>query len=694
MRTQVVLAGGVSEGDVLGVLPAVLGDVGEDDRVYVTWGSGATGLAMGALTALAQAGLALRLAGIRPLPPRVDTRLDDLDADPTLAVLLRWRLYGEALAHAMDGAASAVTEEQRGVLGALADRQQAGATTAGQALALVADAVVRRDGTAGIAVRRYVELGYRDRLAREGGAVDLLQWAADDLAASVSGKGRRGSRAVTLGPMLRHLARVSQAPPGHLRDESRRESAGWLLGEQVRVLNELGSLSHELRAPTITQADALGDVAASDPATTELRRAGLSVATPRVARSVLVAWVVGGPRTDETRPSIPRQLLVGGPGDLVRAHVDPALVGGADPWSGLRLKVLLVVPPDCQAAADAQLDELHRSPATAVVPGGEPSADGAASTLAALHERVERAVGESADDDVAAVVVMSAGRKPELLALVQAARRVAARRGVPFFLRENLDRTQALAGPVRVHRWPAVAGGDRPLLHAARGCLESLELDVAWRLLAATCTTDGLAERCRGLADAFACREPGEAHTWPERFRGAPVESRTVGLLAQRLTLVAAGHRLLPADVGDGAVFRMLVLAGTAIEVSAAEGLDGVEAREKAKRAFWAPHRELENDRQPESMSARSLLVVRRVRNRTPLTHPPTNLQSPDALVAAKAADLGLAHLTTAASLLDAAPQAARDLGHGDGPSPTLVDLHGQLLRDLDAALDTRGRSA
>lgn len=186
-KATAVAVHGFHEDDVVRALGDHLANAPRYQEALVTWGSGATMLTMGALTALSQANLRWRLVTTIPGWSEIVDPLEELDVDPVIGVLVRWRMFA-----ALDRLAShnpptvQLTEAQRELIRAAADRHRAGleAQDAAALRAVVADAVVRRDGTAGLAVRRYIPARYRELRATEPPTDqptrDLLEYAEEN----------------------------------------------------------------------------------------------------------------------------------------------------------------------------------------------------------------------------------------------------------------------------------------------------------------------------------------------------------------------------------------------------------------------------------------------------------------------------------------------------------------------------------
>src|SRR5690606_33159212 len=165
-----VAVNGFRESDVVATLGKRLAAATEYREAFVTWGSGSTALTLDALTALSHANLRWRLVTTTPGWSEIIDLLAQLDVDPVVGVLLRWRMFGTLDRLASDGPPGVkLTDAQRRLIRAAAHRRAAGMQSqdAGALRAVVADAAVRRDGTAGLAVRRYIPARYRELRATD-----------------------------------------------------------------------------------------------------------------------------------------------------------------------------------------------------------------------------------------------------------------------------------------------------------------------------------------------------------------------------------------------------------------------------------------------------------------------------------------------------------------------------------------------
>src|SRR5690606_40714082 len=93
---------------------------------------------------------------------------------------------------------------------------------------------------------------------------------------------------------------------------------------------------------------------------------------------------------------------------------------------------------------------------------------------------VKAAIEDRITSETAALLLIPAGPKEPVLALLHAMRRIGAEHGIPLFVRQNATPREG-GRYTETHLWPALAGGDLPLLLAAQEAVRSLELDVAWR---------------------------------------------------------------------------------------------------------------------------------------------------------------------------------------------------------------------
>jgi hypothetical protein len=721
------------ERHVLDAVGPLLADVVRGrDRGAVSWGSGATSLALASATSLVRAGLPWVFVDV-PLtgPARVVDPLLGVEPNPVVALLIRWRMF-RALSELSSGdnAPIRLDAAQKDAVQRLARLWERGhqEVTADALRSLVADAVVRRDGTAGFAVRRYVEARYHELRASEPGAVDLLAWARDH------GSGRELGKRLAF---LRSAETKDLLPPGELD----RASAVWLTGTTPIALNELGkNSSHELRAvpPSLAReaAAALDPTGDGDP--DALVRTGLPAAPVTPGLTMFATWVVGRHQREGT-PTVGAQVFDEQLGPLIRDHLGVSRsVPPTEPVSRRQQRqdpfrhvvdvhVLLLATPESADAADAQQRELERElrgrqtarsgelfaqvhATVVVVPQDLPRSESEQQLEDAVTVQATRAARTSAGSGgLGAMLVVPTGLKGLALPLVRAVRRESARRGIPMFLRELPKEAGAAPG---MHLWPVLAEGDLPLLVAAREAVSGLELDVAWRLLSATSLIDSLAVRCRELRNLFVCADGDDPLSRPARV-SSPVPDqveRTLGLLGARLRLIQAC--LADAEQGTPSPpvrTRFLMLAAAIVEATIAAAVPQRRSQNtlsdfRSALTALVP----EKDQDSWTQVTRPLLVLDAARNDIPLTH---GWQAdPDAAVRAAATgmsttagfpvvssrhqDLRHVQLVDVPSLIDAV---AKSVAHLFTPAPgspgILRDLHRELQSSLGIEISKRART-
>ncbi|MDQ1294095.1 MAG: hypothetical protein QG608_1978, partial [Actinomycetota bacterium] len=674
---QTVTVPGQAEAAVLKAMGLVLSECAPPrDTGIVTVGSGSTALFLGAATGLVVSGLPLSFAQVSPggsvsLLDSMDRH--EGDVDPVVAQLIRWRQFRGLLTEAERASASRplLNPEQTEVVRELARIQEAGyrAEDAESLRMLVADAIIRRDGTAGLAVRRYVESKYEELLEQEilsrraSEPKDLFTWGRK-LRESRKKKGEmckkpgRNPLGVILGEVKSAVA------AGDFPHNVGLESTSWLTSSEVNALNEIGiASSHDLAAPNPVwvekirgelspRQDGTGscpDARASDH--DGLGEVGLPPAprTPRTGATLL--YLVGKPRTEDNRPSVGSQFLQAELGKSLVAHLDLDGENRAGEFHPLDLTVLLFHTKETEQGAREQCDELNRTKSDSValrtvclcdLPSlEEPSAgtgDQSPDDSGSLRNRFREHLEQKLTEETGAVVLIPVGNKQFLLPLLQVLRRVTTERGVPLFLQEMAN------GCTDNHLWPALTGGNRPLLVAAHHAIETLELDVAWRLLAACGGHTDLEDRCQRLATAFTCRGVLES-PWPsigdEEATGnsdLPVNAvvgRTRGLASDRLRLVqeslrqaiAAGEAAEDPDRVISQKIRYLVLAAAVVERS--DNAFG-PARKASGQRKQKSSSKLESAE--EKAGANMVKEILRVcRNDAPIMH--GTFQDPDALV-------------------------------------------------------------
>jgi hypothetical protein len=692
-RVEVVCAPGLGEGPVAGALgDYLLGrqvTPGVGARALVTWGSGSTSLALGCLTALSRAGAAWLLVDVSGADGAADVvdPLDDLGVDPVAGVLVRWRMFGvlDDLA-AQEPPPVRLSSVQRELVRRCAERSRDALVRhdADALRVVVADAVVRRDGTAGLAVRRYVEVYYGELLeldrAETPQAKNLLDWIAEE---------NPGRKKFPLGQRIWELKKKRKKADPRIAAELASPAGQWLLGDEVADLRTVGTASHELRPPEIEVAARVGACLRKyDVDGPGWADSGLPAPPVVPTNTVLAVWASGN--SPKSR-SFAVQLEGGVPGP-VRDY----LSGEPGPDSVPLRAVIFGTAGEGGSLGQAATDAERLNGAVPERASAE-SIDMDDVSAERLEEQIEARLGP----EVGALLMLPPGPKPVALALVRVMRLVGARHGLPLFVSDMADPPAAQEGSrvPGVHLWPALTGGDLALLVAARQALQSLELDVAWRLLAASGIADTEGETARRLAAAFTCRAPMDPDQWPDPAPTADLHGRTLGMAAQRLDLVrGAGEGADPADQ-----VRLLVLAGGALEVSvAAEGRLSC----RGKKAYPGFREELEASVKVDGpVSGRVspemiLLLLNQARDRASITH--GNAGEADQAVAQAAGELveQLSLTSTAASglprdvkgLLGAAVGAAESL-LGPLPSPgdpSLKKILAGLLENVGGAIALR----
>jgi hypothetical protein len=663
-HATVVRVPGMTEAHVAAALAGHLDRAPRYQHTMVTWGAGSTALAMGVLTALSRAGLRWQLVPVSG--PTADP-LEGLDTDPVAGVLVRWRMFGALDDFAtQDPPVVPLTAAQHDLVRRAAERHRAGleARDCANLRAVLADAVVRRDGTASLAVRRYITRHYEELLATDRTthpwAKNLLEHVADP-----QGGGP------PIGALLGRITERYASDPVIQRSVGL-PSYNWLFTEEVGALQGIGRGSHTLRPPSPADARTIGRyLSGYDTDGPGWRDAGLPDPATSPADTVLAVWLAGvqsappgGTVGQQLIQSLPtavvdylgldrvqtRAVIFGVPGEegsLHRAHEDSVRM--------------------CDAQCDAGVEPID-------------TAD------------VQRAVESRLTQDTAALLFIPTGSKQHLPTLLHAMRCIGARQGLPLFVRQTAN-----PGPgnayTDVYLWPALTGGDLALLVAARETLQTLELDVSWRLLAASGIDPDVTEDTRQLAAAFASRHPAGATP-------APDPAGTTGRIAQRLALVhaALAHVTTSADR-----IRLLVLAADVLEASiAAMQPPTCQRRDSFYKQF---RRELQKIARgpegPPAQSARTLLLLNKARDRAPITHGTET--DPDSVVA-QAADVlarkwslspaaSVALARDVSTLLSSAATAAVELGFGGPDQPNdLLSLHQRIDHQIALAIRQRER--
>lgn len=689
-QATVLSVAGLAEAFVIDALTEYLGEAPQYEQALVTWGSGATTLALGALTALSRAGLPwqLVLTSDQSAYPVVDP-LEQLDLDPVAGVFIRWRMFATLDELDRTGQlAVQLSDAQRDLVRQAAKRRRDGfeAADCASVRAVLADAVVRRDGTASLAVRRYITSRYEELLCNDQkdhpDAEDLLR------------KYEEPGGMPPLGGKLTCIREAVGCDPV-VDDSVGLSSYKWLFSGEVAALQRIGIGSHNLFPPSPKDARLIGDYLSQYVEESSWRSAALPEPPVTPADTTLVVWPAGNASRPGIR-SVGEQVADGLPTAItdflgVEQTQIRAVVFGVDDGEGSRERA------DQEAALIRD-----RSDENANTGNGEAWVELIESTPdpAAIEHAIERRISRG----TGALLLVPTGKKPILLALLGAMRRVGARHGLPLFVRQNAT---PKSGNVydAVHLWPALTGGDRPLLNAAKGALRALELDVAWRLLAASAIDPAVTNQARQLADTFASRRPPASVLGKS---GVDQETWTTKLITQRLEVVEAAlaHAAAPADR-----IRLLVLAADAMEASIAAvqtqkrrrpiaGQDDVTLKRrngnfgKFKRQL---RDEVERAGEPVVGSAQILLLLNHARNRAPITH--GTKKNPDAVVREAAGHQAIKGLLSAtdlaprdvSTLLRCSVAAAAERGFGDpGRADSLLRLQEKIIGDIDQALAPR----
>jgi hypothetical protein len=680
------------------------------DSAVISWGSGATSTSFSAISAVIRLRLPWRLLDYTAPARDAAVQVDPLAAldpalPPAVPYLTRLRLFHE-LARAAEAAADAepqirlTADQERAVSAMVALVDRGFRAENAEALRQVAwEALVRWDGTAGFALRRYVIARYHEMCAH----LDVEPVETPEEAK----KRAQGKAVVAILGKLRALATEQLA-----QDPTHRPNA-WLASEPVGLINRYGSAAHNLTRPDPDEAEQIArwlvrwdglSLAEADLVT----RLGVRPST-EPGSGLLAVWPVGKEdRKDgvDERPSVAQQLVQNGPGEAVEQF----LGSGAFP-----LHVLLLATDLSSPAADRQREQL--------TPGGDRDVTASVQLVGPDfydRDRVRSQVRvyltevlARHGDTVGGLLLVPTGPKPIVLAALQEMFRVSAERGVPLFVRDLAADGTSLGG---LHLWPAVVGHDRPLLTAALGALDRLELDAAARLLAGTTRAEDLAVGCQALARAFTGRDE-DWTAWTRSTAVHPVEEGVDhGRLGQRLDLVHHCASRLddgtepsqgdPEPVGrdrNTLLTRFLVLASTLIENWRPLLCLGDEIAECRTRKWHLldeiamkpkdgkpPH--------PAQGYAAVLLTLRTTRNKIPITHN----HAPDAEQAVQEAVTNLGYdkrplpepwprQPSPLSLLHAAPRAAVPWDLPAAGGLTLIDQWRDLRRRLVQAIDEAG---
>jgi hypothetical protein len=631
---------------------------GPASRAVVTWGSGSTQLAFGAIEAATAAGVSWTLLGLTERDGTTGELAPDLASDgldPIVPLLRRWRFH-DALARMAEFPTLGLTDEQRQVLrdAATARHRAHTAPTAAGLRLLVSDVLAKRDVTGAFTIRRYVLARYHElRDLQSPPPLDLEAWATAQWRRRT---GQGGDRRPELGELLALVCRASATGATDVRASLGQPSGQWLVSDAATALNKAGQATHRMTSihdnhlrcirahldglPSAGPGAGLPDVT-SAPATTAwyLRIAGRFPDPPhqRLLHDIADAGV-DQPVADYLglgREEVPRRFL---------------LLGSAGVSDTVAERM----------AADLADAEWARIPADGAVAGGVAAWDNTAAEVL-LRQRFR--------GDVAALVVMPTGPKAMLLPLLVAAHRLARENGVPLFLRHLTERDA-------MHQLPLRFGAREDLLALAAAALSTVELEVAARLLDACADERDLARAVRDLAAAVFCRGGGPAGVDPTTW--------TLGLTADRLAVWA---RLATERFDAGHTTRAIfgAFAGVECGVRAAPSL-GADPKTRWQTFSAA----LRGDRH---VAARLLAVLRTVRNQLPTSHGDSH-HDIDELVRTTMTDVGLPATPdfSAAELIGLLAVRARTWPAVAAPAPwphaRLADQFVALRDDIDRRVE------
>jgi hypothetical protein len=653
-------------------------------RVLISWGSGATSTSFGA----ASAAVRLRLpwwfldyistdpiSGSAPASGQAAaSAADPLDAvdrtiPPAVPYLVRMRLFHELAQLAGDDPQVRLTEEQERAVSDMVKLVDRGYRAEdAEALRQVAwEALVRWDGTAGFALRRYV--------------IERYYEMCDNLGvprAEIPQKRKKKESGIPrLGPLCERAATLIDTDPAHRPNL-------WLASDQVRTVNDFGSAAH--------------DLALSDPHQTGniarwmTRWDGLSLAEADLisqlrihpstgpATGLLAVWAVGLGRPEDERVTVAHHLLHQGPGDMVTQFL------GSNQFP---MRALLLATDESRPHAERQREELCSAGSRdvrATVQTVGPDFHDRDRVRPQIRVYLSEILAKDGDA-IGGLLLVPTGPKPVVMAALQELFKISAERALPLFVQDMAAPGSALG---KLHLWPAAIGHDRPLLTTALGALDRLELDAAARLLAGTTRAEDLAVECAALARAFTGR--GEDwQNWPHSVSDVPdiaPADRWVkrGRLAQRLALIAHCASTLDSQTDQGRnmlLTRFLVLASTMVENwkplldPPGSGNKWGRLEEVAKR----PTKKHPGPISPAKSHAAVLVALRTARNKIPITHNYANdaKKAVDATVMNLGIDVNSLkkpwpETVTARTLLQTAPEAAQPWDLPADSGGTLLD--------------------
>jgi len=554
---------------------------GPASRAMVTWGSGSTQLAFGAIEAATVAGVPWTLLGLTERDGITGELAPDLalgGLDPIVALLRRWRFH-DGLARMAELPSPGLTDEQRQALrdAAMARHRAHVAPTAAGLRLLVSDVLAKQDVTGAFTIRRYVLARYHElRDQQSPPPLDLEAWAIDQWCRR---NGQGADRRPELGELLALVCRAHTTGPAGVRDSLGQPSGQWLVSDAAKALNKAGQATHRM---TAIHDNHLRCIRAH---LDGLRSAGPVAGLPDVTSApATTAWYL---RIVGRSPDPPHQRLLH---DIADAGVDRPV---AD-YLGLGREE---VPRRFLLLGTAGVGDVVAERMAADLPDAEWTRIPAEDAVSWRDTTAEALLRQRFRGDVGALVIMPTGPKAMLLPLLVAAHRLARENGVPLFLRHLTERDA-------MHQLPLRFGAQEDLLALAADALSTVELEVAARLLDACADERHLARAVRDLAAAVYCRGGAPAGVDPTTW--------TLGLIADRLAVWArlAAER---SDAGHTTRAIFGAFAGVECGVRAAPSL-GADPKTRWQ-TFGAA---LRGDRH---VAARLLAVLRAVRNQLPTSH-------------------------------------------------------------------------
>lgn len=538
----VVTATGFDDDGIAGSVRAALD--GSAAPVVMSWGTGSTGIGLGALAGVVESGRPWSLRD--SFRPAVEmSLLPDVDANPLASWLLRLgyprRLVDLSDAGLLDPPADpSVVELARRAADRL-DRVVKGSRTHTDLAEWVRCELRRRDHSAALAVRSWLEARYEAYVREEQRqglpAVDLLARAR-----------RRYPHAPTLGGAISKIESRGMRDDPVVSRSLRTRSGRWLLRRAKPVDEQVKDPAHRW---TLLPVDTLRMVQ-------DMTREGTGGPTRFGASTgiVRVVWGVGTPSA-HTPPYA--QTLLSTPLDArVLAHT------GRTDRREVELQCLLLASSAASAefalTQQSMLDQADANGAgryrTQVVAVGERPRGGAVAQAEAV---VRQALdGDGPQPDV--IVVVPVGEKPVVAAAFAAAVAHGREHAIPVLIEcTDLKRTE-----VGYHRVGAHLAADDVLGELAADTVRQLDLDTATRLLG-LCSPplQVLAGAVRSLAGAITSAVEDQDHpALLTLFRVAAAEQpNPIALLRLAHLAGTLGRGSGPSDSGLGALRNQLPTA-------------------------------------------------------------------------------------------------------------------------------------